>query len=125
MNVYFPRLLTLNQKIMTPNNLITYVMDSGNLWKRIVAGAAIGFIFMGVFLMGAEGEPAWGEYWKVRPMIVAPIAGAMGGVFFFLMEYVGREGGWKKVFCYLVGVMGFIIALWMGIVLGLDGTLWD
>lgn len=100
-------------------------MESGNIWKRLLWGAGIGFILMAIFLMGVEGDPAWGEYWKLRPMIVTPIAGAMGGAFFYLMEFVGREGGWKRIFCSFIGIIGFIIALWLGSVLGLDGTLWD
>ena len=110
---------------MTQNNLITDVVNSGNIWKPVLWGAAIGLVLMALFLMGVEGDPAWGEYWKLRPMMVTPIAGAMGGGFFHFMDYIGREGGWKRIFCSFIGILGFIIALWLGSVLGLDGTLWN
>lgn len=93
--------------------------------KRVLWGALIGFALMALFLFGVEGDPAWGPYWKLRPHLVAPAAGAMGGFFLYLMEKLGAEGGWKKILMTLLGYLGYIIALWLGSVLGLDGTLWN
>lgn len=107
------------------NRLQAAQMNPISLKKRVLWGAGIGLVLMSLFLFGIEGKPEWGEYWKVRPLIVEPIAGAMGGVFFYFMEKLGSEGGWKRIFCTLIGGLGFIIAIWLGSVLGLDGTLWN
>jgi fructose-specific phosphotransferase system IIC component len=56
---------------------------------------------------------------------VVPLAGAGGGAFFYFMSRFGHHGAWVKWIARIVGVFGFIIALWIGTVLGLDGTLWD
>lgn len=100
-------------------------MTTISLMKRVFWGAGIGLVLMGLFLFGIEGDPAWGEYWKIRPLVVVPIAGAMGGAFLYFMEKLGSEGGWKKIFCTLLGLVGYVIALWLGSVYGLDGTLWN
>ena|SRR5690606_25945190 len=107
------------------NRLSTENMHAISWKKRILWGAAIGLALMSLFLFGVEGDPAWGAYWKIRPLVVVPIAGAVGGLFLYFMEKLGSEGGWKKIFCTLIGMVGYIIALWMGSVLGLVGTLWN
>jgi hypothetical protein len=41
------------------------------------------------------------------------------------MDHFRARGGWIKIVANIVSLLGFIIALWMGTVLGLDGTLWN
>lgn len=94
--------------------------------KRILAGATIGFIFITLFVMGVDNpDPEWPKYWKIRPMLVVAIAGAIGGAFYDLMHLLRYQGGTKKVLGLILGVIGFLITLWLGSVYGLDGTLWD
>jgi hypothetical protein len=49
----------------------------------------------------------------------------MGGVFYYLMDHQRSKGGWKTVLAYAISFIGYIIALWLDAVLGLDGTLWN
>jgi hypothetical protein len=100
-------------------------MQSDSLPKQMVVGAVIAFILMFVFLLGIPGNPAWGRFWKVRPFVVISFAGAAGGVFYYLLSPLRRRGGWRKVAAVSLSLTVYIIGLWLGAVLGLDGTLWD
>lgn len=94
--------------------------------RPMLLGAGIGLVAILFFLVGAEAKPEWGKLWMIRPLIIVPLAGAVGGLFFQLMEhYLGYRGGWRKAAAIVISVLVFIIGLWMGIVLGLEGTLWD
>lgn len=94
--------------------------------KCMGIGAGVALALITLFLVPVnDPDPAWGRYWMVRPMIVVPFAGAMGGLFFYMATHVCRREGWPVVWGYLVGLVVCIIGLWLGFVLGLDGTLWD
>lgn len=94
--------------------------------KFMATGAIIAFILITIFLFQVNNpDPAWGRYWMVRPMIIVPLAGAMGGLVFYLADYVCVSKGWTKAWGYLPGLVIYIVGLWLGFVLGLDGTLWD
>lgn len=96
------------------------------LLKRMLTGATIGFILITLFVMGVDNpDPEWSRYWKVRPMIVVAIAGAIGGAFYDFMHLLRYQGGIVKVIGLVLGVIGFVIILWLGSVYGLDGTLWN
>lgn len=96
------------------------------LAKAMLLGAGIAFILIALFLLGAgEPNPEWPEYWFIRPLIIVPIAGAMGGAFYYFMTLLASEGGWKRVLTIVGSLIGYIVVLWLGTVLGLDGTMWN
>lgn len=97
-----------------------------SLGKRMLQGAAIALILIAVFLLKAgEPDPAWGKFWMIRPLVIVPAAGAMGGVFYYFMDHLRYQGGWKKIIAIILSLIVYIIGLWMGTILGLDGTLWN
>ena len=70
-------------------------------------------------------DPAWGKFWRVRPLIITPLAAAFGFLAFSLKDIIRPEGNLYKAVVYMASLVIFVIALWLGIVLGLDGTLWN
>lgn len=98
---------------------------TGALGLRMLYGAGIALLFIGIFLIGAQTNPEWSEYWIARPLIIVPIAGAFGGAFFHFMAIPRSKGGWVKALAILFSFIGYVVIVWLGIVLGLDGTLWD
>ena len=101
-------------------------IHSSPLGIRMLQGAGIGLILISAFLLSAgEPNPEWPTYWMVRPIIIVPLAGAAGGVFFFMMDKFRIQGGWKKVVANIVTVIVCMFGLWIGTILGLDGTMWD
>jgi hypothetical protein len=94
--------------------------------KPMLLGAGIALLLIIVFLSGVDDpNPAWPKFWMARPLIVVPLAGATGGAIWALLRPMRQKGGWIKVAAYLLGIVVFIVGLWMGAVLGLDGTLWN
>lgn len=100
---------------------------SGSRNKRMLVGAGIAFVLITIFLSKAisDPNPEWHPLWMLRPMIIVPLAGATGGLFYHLLDGLRRQGGWKKVLAHFLSLIVYIIGLWMGTVLGLVGTLWD
>ena len=89
-------------------------------------GAALGLVLIMNFVFGeGQPDPAWGPNWRIRPLLVTPLVGAAGGAVAYATYYFLVSWGWPR---WLVGVvcgLGMLVALWMGIVLGLVGTLWN
>jgi hypothetical protein len=111
---------------MTQTNNSTSQPNRFSLAKRMLAGAGIGLLVISFFLISAgQGDPAWGPLWRIRPLILVPFAGAMGGLCNYLIFNFPALAGLNKIVATVLSVIVFIVGLWMGIVLGLDGTLWN
>ena len=109
--------MTHTKKVITLNR---------SMILRMLIGAGIALALILVFVLGVDQpNPAWHKTWWVRPVVLTPLAGAGGGLFFHFMYELGKEGTWKKIVVTLIGIIGYVIAFWLGAVLGLAGTLWD
>lgn len=94
--------------------------------KPMLLGSIIALLLIIAFLSGVDHpDPAWPKFWMVRPLIIVPLAGAAGGAFFAILRPMRQRGGWVTALAYVLSFVAFVIALWMGTVLGLDGTLWN
>ncbi|RYU92492.1 potassium transporter KefB [Mucilaginibacter terrigena] len=110
---------------MTQKNILTQNIDSAALTKRMLLGAGMGLIVILSFVLQVRHPHVeWGKFWMVRPLLVVPFAGAVGGAFHYYVNLLTGNGGWKKVLANVISFVVFVIGLWMGIVLGLVGTLW-
>lgn len=88
-------------------------------------GAGIALLVISFFVFGVDApNPEWGKYWQLRPLIITPLAGAAGGAFYGFMSYQSSRG-FNRTLAILISLVVFIIGLWMGVVLGLAGTMWD
>jgi hypothetical protein len=114
--------------IMTENKetSITVTIRWKSMGKCMLVGASIAFVLIAIFIAPVvlKPNPDWSPLWFIRPLIVVPFAGAMGGVFYYLMSSVRQQGGWKKALALVASFIVYVIGLWMGTVLGLVGTLW-
>lgn len=96
------------------------------LGKRMLQGAGIALIPITLFLASAgAADPSWSKLWMMKPLITVPVAGAFGGVWFYFLAHLRYPGGWQKAVALVLGVAGYLVAVWLGIVAGLDGTYWD
>lgn len=108
---------------MTQNNLTT--QPQASFVKPMLIGAGIALMVILFFVLGADNpNPAWGKYWMIRPLSITPTAGAVGGAFFVFMNYQGYRG-FNRTLAILLSIVVYVIGLWLGVVLGLDGTMWD
>lgn len=111
---------------MTTTNITSPNKRSALIAKRMLVGAAVALAIISIFLYGVEHtKPEWGKLWMLRPLIVVPLAGAMGGLFYHMMDIIRVRGGWNTIAANLISFVVYVIGLWMGTVLGLAGTLWD
>ena len=109
----------------TENNSTTQPNQPLFAIKPILGGAAIGLLVISFFVFGVDAPHLeWGKFWMIRPLLITPLAGATGGAFYSFMNYQ-RSRGFNKILAILLSLVVFIIGLWLGVVLGLDGTMWD
>lgn len=96
-----------------------------SLVKPMLVGAGIALLVISFFVFGVDQpHPEWGKYWMIRPLIVTPLAGAMGGAFYALMDYQSSRG-FNRTGAILLSIVVYFIGLWLGTVLGLAGTMWN
>lgn len=109
------------------SNSTTQPIDRASLIKRMLLGAGIALVVILLFVLPASmnPNPAWPKLWIIRPLIITPLAGAAGGAFYYFMEYLRSQRGWSKILTIVLSVIVYLIGLWMGTILGLDGTMWD
>jgi len=111
----------MNQK----NNLLMQQVNPKALIKSVLIGAVIGLSIISFFLISADRpHPEWGSLWMLKPLIVTPMAGAFAGLAFYSIHLVMAKGGWKNVAAFVLSLMVAFVAIWLGIVLGLSGTMW-
>jgi len=97
-----------------------------SLTARVVIGGTIGLLIITYFLVSLRSDhPDWGRFWMIQPLILIPFAGAMGGLCnYFIMHYRALFGI-NRIFAIIISAIVSIVGMWMGIVLGLHGTMWN
>ena len=111
---------------MTPANKLNRKQNpSASPFTPILVGAGIALVVISFFIFGSDHvKPEWGQYWRLRPLIVTSLAGACGGAFYAFMSYKSSRG-FNRTLAVVISLLVYVVCLWMGIVLGLDGTMWD
>ncbi|MBW3546507.1 MAG: potassium transporter KefB [Bacteroidetes bacterium] len=109
------------------NKLQNQPIHAASMGKRMLQGAGIALILILMFLfsVGGEPDPSWSKFWIIKPLLMVPLAGALGGVFYYFMDYLRSQGGWVKIMAIIMSLIGYVVLVWIGTVLGLNGTMWD
>lgn len=108
------------------NNLTTEQSNLASTFKRMLIGGTIALILIIIFLLDVgEPDPKWPKLWYIRPLIVVPFTGSLGGLFYHYMDHLRHRGGWRKTFALILSLVVYIIVLWAGSILGFEGTLWN
>jgi hypothetical protein len=94
--------------------------------RPVWVGAGFALILISLFMYGAdEPNPEWGKLWMIKPLIIVPLAGATGGAFYYFMNVLSSRGGLNKTVAIILSLFVYIVGLWLGTVLGLNGTYWN
>jgi hypothetical protein len=110
----------------TQQNLSERPIFTKLLFLRMLLGALIGLGLISFMVFGVDHpNPDWPKYWRVRPLIVTPLAGAVGAAFFHFTSLMRYRTEWMRLLANIFSFLVFIIGLWMGTVLGLVGTMWN
>ncbi len=108
------------------DNIKTHPIHPSTLGKRMLVGAGISLLISLFFVLGVDDpKPEWHALWIVKPLLIIPAAGALGGAFFHFMDHLRYEGGWRLILANVLSVLVYLVVVWLGIVLGLHGTMWD
>ncbi|MBA9078656.1 potassium transporter KefB [Rufibacter quisquiliarum] len=92
----------------------------------VLVGTVIAFLAISFFVFGVDApHPEWGQFWQIRPLTLTPLAGAVGGACYSFLLHLSSRGTLNKTLALVLGVAIYLIGLFFGIVLGLDGTMWD
>jgi hypothetical protein len=111
---------------MTPTNNSASQSNQTPLARRVIGGAGIGLLLISLYLLTVdEPEPAWGKFWMIRPIVLMIFAGAMGGLCNYLILLYHKQFGLSRTLALILSGLIFILGLYIGFVLGLDGTFWD
>ncbi len=111
---------------MQVSDKINQTTYRGNLLHRMLLGAGIGLAVISFFLLMVKNpDPSWPDLWMLRPLVIVPLAVAGAGLCFHFLDKYRYEKDWNKILITLLGIIGHFIALWLGMVVGLDGTLWN
>lgn len=70
-------------------------------------------------------NPIWPACWYVKPLIVLPINGLLCGLVTYIISKVIKGSNTLNFFSMLLQTLSFIVMLWLSIVLGFHGTLWN
>ena len=94
--------------------------------KRMFVGGIISLLLISFFVISAgKGNPVWGEYWRIKPLLLTPILGALVGLCYDVTQPLREmKGGAGRVFLVL-SFVGYGIGIFMSLVLGMNGTMWD
>lgn len=103
-----------------------YRLKPKTILLNVLTGYVVGLGVISLFISGVDHpKPEWGPYWMLRPLIITPLASACGALALLLPDFLKLITPWKRILALLVGLVLFMAAMWTGIILGLESTLWD
>jgi hypothetical protein len=112
---------TIDNQIPSKSSFFTPLLA-----KRMSLGAVIGLVMISFFVIGAgKGNPEWGTYWQVKPLLLTPFLGAMVGLCYDATEPLRKINSWAGKLFFILSLLGYCAGLWISLVLGLNGTMWD
>ncbi len=107
-------------------NFINQSFNAAAYIKPILIGAGFALFVITFFLLSDKNpDPSWGQYYMIKPLIIVPFAGGCGGAFYAFMDSIEKHGFWQKLTALFICIIVYIFGLWMGSVLGLNGTYWN
>ncbi|NDK56595.1 potassium transporter KefB [Pontibacter fetidus] len=102
-----------------------HVQQQPSFMVPVITGAVFALLVISFFVFGADNPPAeWGKYWQIRPLIITPLAGAIGGTCYAFLNYQSNRG-FNRTLAVILGLVIYFVGLWLGTVLGLAGTMWN
>jgi hypothetical protein len=106
---------------MTEQNVFQQNIHRSALGKRVLQGAGLALTLVTaflVFILIAADKSEFGA-WVFVPMLTVTVAGACGGILYYVMDFLRYHGGWKKAVANVLTGMVYIVALYLSLVIGL------
>lgn len=108
---------------MNENQGMLYAQS--RLAQYMITGGIIALLLILAFLLPAGNpKPGWGSYWMVKPLLLVPVSGMAGGaIYYFITSRLSSRI--TQIPATFLGIMVFLVTVWLGTVLGLNGTYWN
>lgn len=105
-------------------NLIAKKVNTHKLFLSFLLGWLVGLSVISFFVFSVKNPHAsWGEWWMLKPLMLTPL---VAGSFFYVSQIVFPSKNIRqKIGLFLLRIILSGAIIWMGVVLGLDGTLWN
>lgn len=101
-------------------------LGAAQLSMAALTGVLIGFAIISFFVFGVDApNPDWGSNWRIKPLILTPLASGLGAFLAYSFFKLGSRFGVNKAVAFILACIMFLVILWLGVVLGLNGTMWD
>lgn len=97
-----------------------------NALKFAIAGAVLALVLISILVFTVPNpNPEWGKYWYIKPLLITPFITSISGVCFYFINTKKTQSRLLNLLIFLSSVLVLFFFLWIGTVLGLDGTLWN
>jgi hypothetical protein len=94
------------------NELQTQPIHRASPGQRMLQDAGIALVRdPAVPVFGGGNRPGMGKTMAGKPLIIVPVAGALGGIFYYFMDHLLYRGGRREAPAYLLSRTGYIVAL--------------
>lgn len=98
-------------------------LDVKTLGLPALLGASAPFSLL-LFIILTKAGPF--ESWMLAPLILIPMGGAVGGVFFYLMGFLWFTHGKQKLVAIIFSTILYFVAIWMSAAIAFNFTgHWD
>lgn len=97
--------------------------NSSFSFKSLVLPASIGALLpLGFLLFIILTKEAYFESWMYFPLIIIPIGGAIGAIFFYMMGFQWFPTGGKKLVAIIFSTILYFAAIWISSVMAFAVT---
>lgn len=91
------------------------------LRSRMLQGAGFATALLIVFmLLGGKPNPG-PRTWMILPFLTVPFGGALGGLVYYLMDFMRYQGGWQKSLANVLSLLVYVLLLAATLIVGLNG----
>ena len=105
---------------MTKQNELQHSFPPKEISKRALQGAGIALVLFTFFLLIPD-DITYGA-WILLPVITVSVGGALGGVYYSLIEQLRYEGSWAKAYATISSILVYFMLLWLSLVAALNVT---
>ncbi|PVH27025.1 hypothetical protein [Sphingobacterium corticibacter] len=100
-------------------------ISSNDFKIKMMFGAALGIFVVSPFIYGnTPHNDEWGFFWFIKPLVLIPLSGAVGGALYYLStRYLQHI--LPKWLLMGMGTLLLAVSIWIGAILGLNGTYWN
>lgn len=86
-------------------------------WRRALQGAGIATFLVFMITETVVGVKAPGSRWTILSILMVPVAGALGGLLFHLMEPLRKRGEGYNILANSISIIGFLLFLGLALYL--------